>query len=104
MLKKHGVKDDDINLFGNITVLNEQTNTRRLQSKWPAAYIRDFSIAPEDLWAHAVSAPFADAARGEKSILESTWSHTKYHDFVIDRSQELTKVANQFLGRLRGGS
>lgn len=101
MLKKHGIKEDDIHFFGNITVLNEQTNVRKVQAKWPTRYIDEYSISVENLRAHAIPERFAKASVGDKAAFETIWANTSYHDFVVERTSELAKVINTFINKLR---
>jgi hypothetical protein len=101
MLKKHGVKEDDIHFFGNITILNETTNVRKLQAKWPTRYIEEFKITPKNLRAHSVPERFVMAASAGKAELDNVWTPTAYHNFVIERSNDMANAANAFLTSLQ---
>ncbi|MDW8012709.1 MAG: hypothetical protein RMJ47_06975 [Bacteroidota bacterium] len=98
-LKKANVSDDKIHALSNITVLNERTHVRKLASKEPAKYIRQFEIPESALRDHLVPDTFA-AAVNEQADLERQWGLDRYTDFLLERAQLLAKEANAFLEKL----
>lgn len=89
-LKKANVSDDKIHALSNITVLNERTHVRKLASKEPAKYIRQFEIPESALRDHLVPDTFA-AAVNEQADLERQWGLDRYTDFLLERAQLLAK-------------
>lgn len=99
MLKRHGVNEDDIHFFGNITILNEHTNVRKLKAKWPTKYVQEYAVSPDELKGHAIPDRFATASASDE--FEAVWSSSAYGDFVLDRSTEIAKAVNEFLDRIK---
>ncbi|MGC8874660.1 MAG: GmrSD restriction endonuclease domain-containing protein [Chloroflexia bacterium] len=101
VLRKAGRRDDDIHALANITVLNEQTNVKRLAGKEPWRYIREHKISQESLEAHLIPARFAEAV--ETGRPEEQWAVQNYDGFLRERAQLLAREANKFLEDLKEG-
>ncbi|MFA0749978.1 MAG: hypothetical protein SLRJCFUN_000381 [Candidatus Fervidibacter sp.] len=101
VLRKAGRRDDDIHALANITVLNEQTNVKRLAGKEPWRYIREHKISRESLETHLIPARFAEAV--ETGRLEEQWAVRNYDDFIRERAQLLAREAKRFLEDLKRG-
>lgn len=99
VLRKADYPDDEIHALANITVLNERTNVNRLSGKEPAKYIHQFNISPESLSTHWIPQAFADVA-DEHELLATQWAVERYTDFLIERAELLSRVANAFFERL----
>jgi hypothetical protein len=102
MLRNAGIPDEEIHPFGNITVMNEATNVRRLSSKFPSRYIDEFIIPAERLSPHVIPKPFLDAAQQGAAAIEAQWNISNYRDFSATRAAELANAANAFLDELKG--
>ncbi len=99
MLRKSGMNDDDIHVLANITVLNEQTNVKKLLWKEPAEYIKQFSISSEALRSHLIPEAFVDEAR--KQELSRRWGIEHYTDFIVKRAHMIAKEVNTLLQALQ---
>ncbi len=96
VLKKAGISDDQINALASITVLNERTNVRKLGSKPPGQYLKQFGISAEVLRGHLIPEPFDNPVRAE------VWDVKTYDVFLLKRAQLLAQEATAFLKRLEG--
>lgn len=96
VLREAKIPDDEIHALANITVLNESTNVKKLLSKPPERYIKQFDIDAEMLQAHAVPDPFA------KTTDETRWSVERYQDFLIERAQLLARKAETLMHEWKG--
>ncbi len=97
-LTEAGFDADRINALANITVLNEDTNVRRLKAKPPRVYITEFEIAPDRLRRHMIPPDFAHYPDAK------TWSIDAYDQFLGLRAQLLADATNRYLDRLEGSS
>jgi len=102
VLKKANVKDDDINALANITVINAETNEKKLQWKEPWQYIREFRISERMLRDHGVPESWPGCEMDDVSLREQ-WSTKRYSDFLLSRAQVLAERANEFLRGLAAG-
>lgn len=96
VLRRAGVKTDDIHALANITVLNANTNEKRLRSKEPWRYIREFGIKRDSLRCHAVPEGFCGCEESDKGLREG-WSIERYGDFLLARAEVLANEATAFL-------
>lgn len=94
LLRRHGIKDDDIHALANITAMNGRTNVKRLSDNSPARSIRDLQIQPFLLQAHLIPEPYVS------STSDAVWSTDRYHDFLVARAELLAGECNRFLARL----
>ncbi len=90
------VKDDDIHALANITVLNADTNEKKLRSKEPWQYIREFRIAKKCLRDHAIPDRFPGCEESD-ARLRAEWSIQNYTDFLVARAQLLANEASALL-------
>ena len=88
-LRKHNQDESAINALANVTVLNEDTNRKRLNRYPPEQYIEKWQISEEDLAKHFVPT--------NVKPLEAS----KYMDFLVERANLLAAAANDYLRRLR---
>jgi len=88
-LRKHNQDESAINALANVTVLNEDTNRKRLNRYPPEQYIEKWQISEEDLARHFVPT--------NVKPLEAS----KYMDFLVERANLLAAAANDYLRRLR---
>lgn len=102
VLRRAGVKDDDIHALANITVLNAESNEKRLKAKEPWRYIRDFGITTQCLRDHAVPENFPGCEQRDQ-LLRERWDVQNYNEFLLARAQVLADWANAFLESLRSG-
>jgi hypothetical protein len=102
VLKKENVKDDDINALANITVINAETNEKKLRWKEPWQYIREFRISERMLRDHGVPESWPGCEMDDVSLREQ-WSTKRYSDFLLSRAQVLAERANEFLRGLAAG-
>lgn len=102
VLKRAGIRDDEIHALANITVLNERTNMNKLAGKLPSHYIQQFSISEADLRCHLIPEDFTRAA-AHADLLSKQWDVKHYNNFLTARSRLLAKEANTFLQTLLGG-
>ena len=99
-LKKFEVIDDDINCLANITVMNEETNCRKLQDKEPWDYILKFDIKKEHLITHLIPQDFVTF---DKNDIKDKWAVKKFNDFISARAELLAEEANKFINKLKNG-
>ena len=95
VLRKAGIKDDDIHALANITVMNEGTNVKKLSYLEPWRYIRKYNVSSEALRKHLIPDQFVN------NINEETWAIKRYPEFLAQRAELLAKEANLLLQNLR---
>ena len=96
MLRRAGVKDDEIHALANITVMNERTNVKKLSSLKPWQYIRKYSIPSDALHKHLIPSEFIN------NVDEESWAIKRYPEFLVRRAELLARNANLLLQDLRG--
>jgi len=102
MLRKAGLKDDEIHTLANITVLNERTNVNKLAGKPPWRYIEQFAIQEESLRCHLIPESFIGLPDTPEH-LRKLWDVDRYTDFLIERAQLLAHGGDAFLKRIAQG-
>lgn len=100
ILVEANCSEDDIQSIGNITILNEQTNAKKLMSMPPSRYIKMFNISAEELRSHLVPEPFISNIDDE-NFLKTQWTTERYTDFICERAQLIANEANIMLQSLR---
>ncbi|RLI39983.1 hypothetical protein DRO64_09740 [Candidatus Bathyarchaeota archaeon] len=96
VLRRAGVKDDEIHALANITVMNERTNVKKLSSLKPWQYIRKYSIPSDALHKHLIPSEFIN------NVDEESWAIKRYPEFLVRRAELLARNANLLLQDLRG--
>jgi hypothetical protein len=100
VLRRAGVRDDDIHALANITVLNADTNRKALGQKEPWRYIRQFGVTASALREHGVPEGFPGCEESD-AVLREKWNVERYHDFLLERAQFLSEKAGAFLRELK---
>lgn len=98
VLGELSVPTDDINALANITVMNEDTNVKRLSAKRPAQYIEEYQIDASSLRLHLIPGSFAEPT---ESLYEQ-WDPNNYQAFLTGRAEVLAAATNTYLSRLEG--
>ena len=94
-LRMFNVNSDDINALANITVLNAQTNAKKIRNKPPWQYFNDLKVSGEDLKRHLIPDSLT-------SLLDNTsWNVDKYQIFITERAILLAEEANKFLDSIK---
>ncbi|HEV3309793.1 MAG TPA: DUF262 domain-containing protein [Chloroflexota bacterium] len=97
--KAQKYSEDDINAIANLTVLNSDTNVKRLLWKEPATYLEEFNIGNNLLAPHAVPDTFLPA--GSEADRKATWAVDRFPEFIADRAEELARLSTAFLQGLK---
>ena len=97
VLGEASVQTDDVNALANITVMNEDTNVKRLSAKRPAQYIEEYKIDAGTLRRHLIPDQFAET--GER--LHERWGPGGYQEFLAGRAETLSAATNEYLRRLQ---
>jgi hypothetical protein len=95
--------EDRRQVMANFTILNTETNVKRLSGKPPARYIREYQITPERLREHLIPEPFIEAV-GDEVALQERWDFSQVDDFYEQRAHLLAETVNEFLASLARGT
>jgi hypothetical protein len=85
LLRKHGRGDDEINTFGNYTVLSASANWS-VGAEEPATYMNRVQVSDIELQKQCIPTD------------RSLWRLGRYDNFLKERKQLLSDAANKFLG------
>jgi hypothetical protein len=85
LLRKHGRSGDDINTFGNYTLLSASANLK-VWAEEPATYMKRVNVSETQLRKQCIP------------VDRNLWRLGRYDDFLRERRRLLTEAANKFLG------
>lgn len=89
ILQKQGIKDQELNAFANIVILNEKAN-RQFKSNPPEKYIEKHNVKDERLQEQLIPTN------------KEYWKIDKYSNFLDERGNNLAREATKFLKELKG--